>query len=81
MFQDALHDQLASWLLACIPYGHPDSAHDAFLKAAACYGKAYHPLYGAPTDPRLLLGALALDAPAGMRLDIPYEDGMMPALA
>lgn len=132
LFKDPLHEQLAGWTLAFIPYGaadygevvriahivgdggddafydawtaagerrreeaqtalaqgHPDSARDAFLHAAACFGKAYHPLYGAPPDPRLLAGArrqydaferaLALDAFPGMRIDIPFEDGMLP---
>lgn len=132
LFKDPLHEQLAGWTLAFIPYGaadygevaciahsvgdggddafydawtaagerrmeeaqsalaqgHPDSAREAFLHAATCYGKAYHPLYGAPPDPRLLQGArrqydafeqaLALDEFPGMRIDIPFEDAALP---
>jgi len=133
LFQDPLHEQLAGWTLAFLPYGaadhgvvahiagtvgdggddafydawtaagarrmeearaalahgHPDSAREALLHAATYYGKAYHPLYGAPVDPRLLAGArrqydafqqaLALDEFPGMRLEIPFEDGALPA--
>ena len=133
LFKDALHEQLAGWLLGYFPYGgpdfgeiahvarivgdggddafydawtlqaerrmeeagtalqrgHPDSAREAFLRAACCYAKAYHPLYGDPVDPRLLRGArrqidaferaLALADPPALRLDIPYEGMRMPA--
>ncbi len=34
--------------------GHRLSAEDLYLRASAFYASAYHPLYGAPVDPRLL---------------------------
>lgn len=34
--------------------GHSASASDLYLRASAHYACAYHPLYGAPVDPRLL---------------------------
>lgn len=33
---------------------HFASARDMFLKASCFYGKAYHPLFGAPVDPRVV---------------------------
>jgi len=34
--------------------GHGVSAHESYLRASVCYSAAYHPLFGAPVDPRLL---------------------------
>lgn len=93
---DAFHD---AWIFqaerrleeahTALQRGHPASARDAFLRAACCFAKSYHPLYGDPVDPRLLKAArcqidaferaLALDEPAAIRLDIPYEGTRMPA--
>lgn len=39
---------------AALDRGHAASARESFLRAAAFYGASYHPLYGAPIDPRLL---------------------------
>lgn len=55
--------------------GHRGSARDLFLRAGVFYAASYHPLYGAPVDPRLLAayrkqiaaferGLDLLDAPA-----------------
>jgi hypothetical protein len=33
---------------------HGVSARDAYLRASMCYSAAWHPLFGAPVDPRLL---------------------------
>jgi hypothetical protein len=34
--------------------GHRHSARELYLWASAFYGASYHPLYGAPVDPRLV---------------------------
>jgi pimeloyl-ACP methyl ester carboxylesterase len=78
---------------AALAQGHPDSARDAFLRAACFYAKAFHPLFGEPVDARLLEGArkqrqafesgLALgDALGGdpaLPLHIPFEAQRLPA--
>lgn len=38
----------------CAAKGHRRSAHDAFLRASTYHRVSYFPLYGAPTDPRLV---------------------------
>ncbi|MBZ9937134.1 alpha/beta fold hydrolase [Mesorhizobium sp. BR1-1-16] len=133
LFEDHLHDEFASWLLAYIPYGGPDfgeiaaigrdvghgddtafhaaflkaaernitegeaaeragraeSARELYLRASAFLAASYHPLYGAPTDPRLLATwrrqieimerAFALSDPWPQRLEVPFEGVAMPA--
>jgi alpha-beta hydrolase superfamily lysophospholipase len=74
---------------AALAQGHLASAHDAFLQAACCYGKSYHPLFGAPVDPRVRAGArrqiqafelgLALAEDGSARLPIPFADTPLPA--
>jgi alpha-beta hydrolase superfamily lysophospholipase len=39
---------------AALAQGHVRSARELFLRASAFHGAAYHPLYGAPVDKRLL---------------------------
>jgi alpha-beta hydrolase superfamily lysophospholipase len=39
---------------AALAKGHAGSARELFLRASAFYATSYHPLYGAPADPRLL---------------------------
>src|SRR2546421_8782490 len=34
--------------------GHPATAYDCYLRAAAFLGVGYHVLYGTPVDPRLV---------------------------
>ena len=46
--------------------GHPVSAREAYLRASVYYALAYHPLFGAPPDPRLL-EAFAASAPPSTR--------------
>ena len=69
--------------------GHAVSARESYLRACVCYSAAYHPLFGAPVDPRLLEAfrrqraafekAAALIEPAGERLAIGFEDAELPA--
>ena len=69
--------------------GHPVSAREAYLRASACYSAAWHPLFGAPVDPRLLEAfhgqrtafdkAAALMEPAAEALEISFEGAQLPA--
>jgi hypothetical protein len=34
--------------------GHDVSARESYLRACVCYSAAWHPLFGAPVEPRLL---------------------------
>ncbi|WP_290852370.1 alpha/beta fold hydrolase [Gordonia sp. (in: high G+C Gram-positive bacteria)] len=47
-------DAKAADARALLAKGRRRSARDRFLRASCMYGAAYHPIYGAPTDPRLL---------------------------
>ena len=49
----AAGDRLVAMGEAANAAGNGRTARDAFLRAAVAYGTAYHPLYGAPVDPRL----------------------------
>ncbi|MFC4171726.1 alpha/beta hydrolase family protein [Microvirga sp. GCM10011540] len=65
------------------------SARDLFLRASAFYAASYHPLYGAPVDPRLLTAfrkqidafnkGLALFNSPVEPMRIPFESTSMPA--
>jgi hypothetical protein len=67
---------------------HVESARAFFLKCACFHGKAYHPLFGAPVDPRLVRShrrqveafnrALSLGDEPSQPLRIPFEHGSMP---
>ena len=69
--------------------GRGTTARDCFMRAALFLGLGYHPLYGAPVDPRLrdafhlqtetFEKALALDRPLGEKVDVPYEGTRLPA--
>lgn len=69
--------------------GRRPSAREGWLRAACFYGAAYHPIFGAPVNPRLLAAfrkqmaafdrGLALAAPAVMRMSIQLGDLAMPA--
>ena len=69
--------------------GHRVSAREAYLRASVYYALAYHPLFGAPPDPRLLEAfgsqraafdkAAALLEPAGEALEIDFEGARLPA--
>ena len=50
----AAGDRFAAEAEAAEAKGHRASACESFLAAAACYATSYHPLYGAPVDPRLV---------------------------
>lgn len=69
--------------------GHLDSARARHLRASAYYATAYHPLYGAPTDPRIVDAfdkqiaqfdaGLALGPQPSGPARIPYDDTTLPA--
>jgi pimeloyl-ACP methyl ester carboxylesterase len=69
--------------------GHRHSARELYLRASAFYGASYHPLYGAPVDPRLVAAfnkqrqaldnGLALADPPIRPQSIPFEGRAMPA--
>ena len=56
----AAGDRFAAEAEAAEARGHGASAGEGWLAAAACYATSYHPLYGAPVDPRLRAALLAL---------------------
>ena len=68
---------------AAIKGGHKQSARELYLRASALYATSYHPIYGAPVDPRLLAAfdkqtraldmGLALDDPPIRPQTIPFE--------
>jgi len=69
--------------------GHRASAREAYYRACNYYRSSYFPLYGAPTDPRLveafdketavfLKGAALSDIPIEA-VEIPFEDKTLPA--
>jgi hypothetical protein len=69
--------------------GHRSSARELYLRASALYAASYHPIYGAPVDPRLVAAfnkqrhaldnGLALGDPPIRPRTIPFEGGAMPA--
>jgi alpha-beta hydrolase superfamily lysophospholipase len=50
----AMGDRFAAEADAALAAGRPDNARRLLFWAAACYATSYHPLYGAPVDPRLV---------------------------
>ena len=82
-------DRLVDEADAAVAAGHTDSARELYLRASAYYASAYHPLYGAPTDPRLIAAfdkqtaafdaGLALGPHPVSPMRIPYEDTTLPA--
>lgn len=81
-------DRLAAEAEAAEAKGRAAAASALFLQAAACYGTASHPLYGAPVDPRLVAAfarqIAAFDRGLGLRpvpvrpLRIPFEGTSLP---
>ncbi len=69
--------------------GHAVSAREAYVRASTYYHAAYFPLFGKPVDPRLIEAferetecfrkAAALFSPPIEALEIPFEDGSLPA--
>jgi hypothetical protein len=69
--------------------GHAVSAREAYIRASTYYHTAYFPLFGKPVDPRLIEAferetesfrkAAALFSPPIEVLEIPFEDGSLPA--
>ena len=50
----AAADRLRAAADAALTEGHASSARELYLRASAFYATSFHPLYGAPVDPRLL---------------------------
>lgn len=81
-------DRLKGEAEAALSAGHKVSARELYLRASVFYAASYHPLYGAPVDPRLLAAfrkqtdalemGLALSAPTIERLSIPLSETPMP---
>jgi alpha-beta hydrolase superfamily lysophospholipase len=73
---------------ACAAGGHRMSARESYLRASFYYALAYHPLFEAPPDPRLLDAfgsqraafdkAAALLEPAGEAVEIAFEGASLP---
>jgi alpha-beta hydrolase superfamily lysophospholipase len=84
----AMADRLVRAGDACAAGGHRVSARESYLRASVYYALAYHPLFGAPPDPRLLHAfgsqraafdkAAALLEPAGEALEIAFEGAGLP---
>lgn len=82
-------DRLVGEAQRCVAQGHETSARELYLRASAYYALAYHPLYGAPVDQRLLDGfdkqvrafdaGLALGPEPVAPVRIPYQDTTLPA--
>jgi len=81
-------DRLVADAAAALAAGRISSARELYLRASAYYSSAYHPLYGAPTDPRLVAAfdkqITAFDAGLGLgphpmtQMRIPYRDTTLP---
>jgi alpha-beta hydrolase superfamily lysophospholipase len=84
----ATADRLVGTGDACAAGGHRVSASECYLRASLYYALAYHPLFGAPPDPRLLDAfgsqraafdkAAALLEPAGEAVAIDFEGASLP---
>ncbi|MFW0792201.1 alpha/beta fold hydrolase [Gordonia sp. CPCC 205515] len=84
-----LGDRLVGDASTAATAGHADSARELYLRASAYFASAYHPLYGAPTDPRLVAAfdkqtaafddGLAIGPHPVSSIRIPYEDTTLPA--
>ncbi len=85
----AAGDRRASEAAAADKAGHVESARELYLKASVFYADAFHPLYGAPVDPRVVSAfrrqrdaldkGLALFDPPIRPRAIPFEGKTMPA--
>lgn len=50
----AAGDRMVAEADAVLAKGHSSSARDLYLRASSFYAASFHPIYGAPIDPRLL---------------------------
>ncbi len=85
----AAGDRQAAEAEAALAGGRIASARDLFLRAAVSYGASYHPLFGAPVDPRLADAfarqiaafetGLGLGPEPVVRVDVPLDGATMPA--
>jgi pimeloyl-ACP methyl ester carboxylesterase len=85
----AAADRLAQEADHALGRGHRVGAHETYLRASLYYAVSYHPLFGAPVDPRLLTAfgnqsqvfdkAAAAADPPGQALEIPFEHTTLPA--
>ncbi len=83
-------DRLAAEAAEAQAAGHLASARELHLRAAVYYAASYHPLYGAPVDPRVVTAfdrqtselalGLALGADPAISVRIPYEGTTLPGL-
>ncbi|WP_027579359.1 alpha/beta fold hydrolase [Bradyrhizobium sp. Ai1a-2] len=86
---NAAADRLAQEAASALAKGHGESARDLYLRASVFYATSYHPLYGEPVDPRLLIAfrkqlyafdrGLALSDPPVEPHCIAFGDASMPA--
>ncbi|MEO4043113.1 alpha/beta hydrolase [Hoeflea sp. CAU 1731] len=86
---NAAGDRLTSEADATLAKGHSASARALYLRASAFHAASFHPIYGAPVDPRLVAAfrkqTAALDRGLGLGphpaapLAIPFEGSSMPA--
>ncbi|WP_421723518.1 alpha/beta hydrolase family protein [Bauldia sp.] len=84
----AAGDRFASQAEEAQAAGRRASARELFLRASCFYCAAYHPIYGAPVDPRLVAAfrkqivafdsGLALNDPPVEPLRIPFAGGSLP---
>jgi hypothetical protein len=85
----AAADRLAEEAAHAAARGHRVGAGETYLRASLYYAVSYHPLFGAPVDPRLLTAfcrqsevfgkAAAAAEPPGEALEIPFENTTLPA--
>jgi hypothetical protein len=86
---NAAGDRLKAEADMAIARGHTASARALYLRASGFYATSFHPLYGAPVDPRLLAAfrkqvaaldaGLALGANPVFPVRIPCDGMAMPA--
>jgi pimeloyl-ACP methyl ester carboxylesterase len=86
----ATADRLADEAAASADGGHLVSAREAYMRAAMYHRTSYLPLFGAPVDARLrssfdleseaFAAAIALFDPPMELVEIPFENGSLPAL-
>jgi alpha-beta hydrolase superfamily lysophospholipase len=84
----AAGDRMKAEADTALAKGHGASARELYLRASAFYGASFHPLFGAPVDPRLVAAfrkqvevlerGLALGPHPVLPLSIPFGDTPMP---
>ncbi|MBM6594301.1 alpha/beta hydrolase family protein [Microvirga pudoricolor] len=85
----AAADRLAAQAEADLARGRRTGAREGLLRASCFYASSYHPIYGAPVDPRVVTAfrrhtetfdqAMALSDPPVAPIRIPFEGHGMPA--